>query len=246
MLSPRILALGRFAPEDFIIHVDESTRRIDLLTENTIDQLWKIKTEIAAHLGKNIYDGTLYRLNALRREDQTLSLDLGTLEYKTREGLLQSPGYYDLDEAYYGKSCYTEAAVKMSDDRYLMVELSGKSMNENRVDHLGGAMETTPSIETGSGIFHSLYKELEEEAHIAPEDIREAYLRCVYLGRKTSVGLYFEITLQISSAELLARSEGRENDPDIQSIKTFTRSEYKDLLLAHTTNKQLIAGILSI
>lgn len=246
MLTPRILVIGRFAPDDLLTRVSESTRRIDPLIENTIDQLWKAKTEGAARLGKNIYNGMLYRLNALRVEDQTLFLDLGTLEYKTREGLLQTPGHYGLDEAFYGKSCYTEAAVKTSDGRYLMVELSGKSMNDNRVDHLGGAMETTPKIETGKDIFHSLYKELEEEAHVTEADVLEAYLRCIYLGRKTSVGFYFEITLHVTSEELLTRSEGQKNDPGIKSLKTFTRSEYKDLLLTHTTNKQLIAGILSI
>ncbi len=44
-----------------------------------------------------------------------------------------------------------------------MVESSGKSMNPNTIDFLGGIMERYVNMKTGNDIFESLYKELREE-----------------------------------------------------------------------------------
>lgn len=246
MPIPRILALGRFHSRDLVTTTSESNRKINPLIEDQIENTWEAKVKRVNEQGKIIYNGLFYRLNSLKEENEKLFLDFGTIDYKTSDSLINIPEYFELPEPFYRKGCYTAATVKTSDDRYLMVELSGKSLNENTIDQLGGVMETDPRNETGDDVFQSLYKELEEEGHITEKDIQSAFLRAVFVARRTNVAFYFEVILNVSSDDLLARFESMKKDIDIKSLKSLSRQEYIDILLDHNANKQLMAQILSI
>lgn len=246
MLTPRVLVLGKFAPSDLAFTLSKSNRAIDPDIESQLDELWETKLKKAHEEGRTIYNGFSYRLNSFKEEFGKLQLDFGTIEYRIRDGLIDVPGFLDLPETYYRKGCYTSASVKTSDDHYLMVELSGKSMNMNMVDLLGGIMETELDFNTGEDVFRSLYKELEEEALISEQDIAESYLRSLYMERRTNICFYFEVKLNISSAEVLKRFRDASSDQDIKSIKVFDKTEYIAALQAHNPNKQLIVELLSL
>lgn len=243
---PKILTVGRFLPSDITITLNPSNRAIDPMIESQLEALWTAKLKRAKEEGRTIYNGLSYRLNAFQEEQGKLRLDFGKIEYKVRDGLIDVPGFLDLSEVYYRKGCYTTASVKTADGHYLMVELSGKSMNMNTTDLLGGIMETEPECKTGEDVFRSLYKELEEEALISESDIAESYLRSLYLERRTNICFYFEVQLTVSSGEILARFERLSADQDIAAVKSFTKEEYIMALQAHNANKQLIAELLSL
>ena len=243
---PRILVKGRFKPEDLRVSVSESTRKIEQSIENQLEDIWLEKVKMAKEKGKNCYNGISYRLNSLKKEGGTLFLDFGTLEYKVRDGLIDIPEYYDLPEDYYRKGCFTSASIKTSDGKYLMVELSGKSMNQNNIDLIGGIMETDISMTSGEDIFISLYKELEEEAGIETNEIKDISLHTIYLEQRTNIGLYFEIILNVSSEKLLERFKTNK-DIDIKSLCVYSKEEYLEVLKNHRSlNKRLTAELLSI
>lgn len=241
MINAQILAAGKFHFADLVVSVSESTRLIDTAIERQIEQLWQAKLKKAEENNQHIYNGLSYRLNTLRQEGNVLKLDFGVNDFKTVACLIEVPGYFELHPDYYRKSCHTLATVKTSDDKYIMVELSGKSMNVNSVDFLGGVMETNIPMTSGEAIFESLYAELAEEAAVQRADIKDSYLSLVYLNPKTSIGFYFEVTLNISAAALLERFTSEVSDADIHSLKAFSRSEYIDVLQKHNVNKQFIA-----
>ena len=244
---PRVLAVGKFYPEDLRVSVSESTRKIDAAIESQLEDVWEKKVRFAAKTGRTLYNGISYRLNYIRQEGATLFLDFGTLEFKVRDGLIGIPEYFELSEEYYRKGCFTSATVKTADGKYLIVELSGKSMNPNKTETLGGIMETTIGMESGSDVFKSNYAELEEEGCIKESEIKDSYLRAIYLEAKTNIGFYMEITLSISSTELLERFKNEGADTEIKSLLAFSKEEYIQHLKDHSSpNKQLTAELLDI
>jgi hypothetical protein len=247
MKLPEILALGKYSPNDLIVSVSESNRKIDPIIERKIDAIWEAKKKEADENGKICYNGLSYRLNSLKKVGDKISLDFGIIEYKIREGVKKIPQYFNLPEEFYGKGCYSMTTVKTSDNHYLMVELSGKSMNKHTIDLLGGIMETNIEAKTGADIFQSLFIELEEEACIDKSDIEKSYLRSVFLGINTNVCFYFEVGLNISSSELQNRFKTKNKDQDIKSLKDFSPDKYMQVLKNHESkNKQFILEILNI
>lgn len=246
MIKPKILASGRLKPEDLLVTVNKSNRKIDPVVEAQIDQLWQEKMQHAKTTNKHIYNGSLYRLNSLQYKGDKVQLELGICDFKTISCLLEIPGYFALGEPYYRNSCHTLATVKTTDNKFVMVELSGKSMNENNIDFLGGVMEANPEVKAGSDIFQCMYDELEEEAAISRNIINDIYLQLIYLNPKTSVGFYFEVILNISSIALLERFTAQGKDDDIKSLKVFSREEYIATLEEFNANKKFIATQVSL
>lgn len=247
MENPEILALGKYLPSDLAVSVSQSNRKIDPEIESKLEAIWEAKKKKADENGQVCYNGLSYRLNSLKKADNKIILDFGIFEYKARTGLIVIPEYFNLSEEFYHKGCFSSATVKTNDDRYIMVELSGKSMNLNDVDFLGGVMETTTEMKTGENIFQSLYFELEEEACISKNEISESYLRMIFLTQHTYVGFYFEVSLNVSSKELLNRFQKENKDIDIKLLKDFSRDDYIKVLKNHKSkNKQFIAGLLNI
>ena len=241
MKLPRILVSGAFSPEDVMVSVSETTRKIDPTIEGQLDALWEAKKKKADEEGKNCYNGISYRLNSIQEQDGKLVVDFGTFEYKVRDGLIAIPEYFELSAEYYRKGCFSMATVRTSDGLYVMAELSGKSMNENTVDLIGGIMETNIAFGSGKDIFRSFYDELEEEAGIKEGDIQECLLKAICLEVRTNVAFYFEVIVNVSSEELRKRFE-KNKDEDIRTLCFYTQEEYIDALECHRSpNKQFIA-----
>ena len=103
MKPVQVLALGKFRPEDLLVSVSESNRKISPAIEAQVDALWEATRERAASEGRVCYNGTSYRLNTLSVEGDTIKIDFGLLEYKAREALPSIPGYFDLSDEFYRK-----------------------------------------------------------------------------------------------------------------------------------------------
>lgn len=246
MNLPLLLAQGHFRPKELIVSVSESNREIDPNVEAQIEALWITKVMSAQAQGKTIYNGLSYRLNTLKQVDNNLHLDFGIFDFKTRECLVEAKGYEELSESYFRKGCHTQGTIRTIDGKYLLVELSGKSLNFNKVDFIGGIMETKPELKTGEDIFQSFLLELEEEACITQKDIADIYLNIIYLNIHTNIGFYFEVLLNISSEQLVARFNKEAKDQDIQSLKILTKDEYLATLRNINPNKAFIADHVGI
>ncbi len=246
-MEPKILAKGKFSPNDLSVSISPSSRKIDTFVESKIEEVWDKMVANEREKNQNLYNGISCRLNSLKQKEDKLLIDLGTFEYKIRDGLIAIPEYFNLPEEYWRKGCFTQATIKTSDDKYLMVELSGKSMNKNNIDFLGGVMEIPPEVKNGEDIFKSLYSELEEEGFITPIDITECFLKFIFITNTHNIGFYFEVGLNISSQKLTERYKNLNIEADIKSIKIFSRDEYLETLRTHKSpNKQFVANLVEI
>lgn len=243
MIIPRILVLGTFLPSDIKVRMAPSNRKVDPAIEGQLEKVWDALLMRAKQEGRLIYNGTSCRLNAYKQTKKGLELELATMEYKVRDGLIKIPEYFDLPEEYFRKGCYTAATVRTADDKYLMVRLSGKSMNMNGVDTLGGIMDADPEIKNGTDIFKALYKELSEEALISEKDINTRYLRALLMESQTNVGFYFEVTLHVTADDVISRQKDAVLDQEIASVESFTREQYINILQSQGENKRLLAAI---
>lgn len=246
MYPIKVLARGSFGPEDLLITRSSSNRRIDPIVEGQLDTLWEQKVRDAERTGKNLYNGISYRLNTLSEKRGKLAIDFGTFDYKTRDGLPDAQGYFALSDEYLRKGCYSIATIRTSDNRYLIVELSGKSMNPNKTELIGGIMELPIELQTGRDVFECFYVEMQEEAMIEKRDIEEIFLKMVYLTPTGNCGFYYEVILHTSANELLHRFAHASKDADIKRLMSYSRSEYLGLLKAHTETKKFLATVVEI
>lgn len=246
MELPKILVVGKFSPEDLLVSISESNRKIDIKTESQLEEIWQKKIKKAQEQGKNCYNGISYRLNDIQESGGKLVLNLGTFEYKVRDGLTEIPEYFNLPEEYWRKGCYSTASIKTSDGLYVMVKLSGKSMNRNVLELVGGIMETTIEMRSGGDIFQSFYDELLEETSASKEDIETCYLKAIYLEARTNVALYYEVILNVSSVKLIEKFKENKDD-DVKNLELYTKDKYiKELENHQSPNKSFIVKILDI
>ncbi len=238
MIKPKLLVTGNFTPGDLVVSVSPSNLVVLDSVKEDINQIWESTLQKAQEKNLNLYNGTSYRLNSLKQESGKVYLDFGIMDFKTRFGLREALPKIDFDETMYRNGCYVGATVKTSDDKYLMVKLSGKSMNRNSNDVLGGIMET--NIEMSSEyIFKVLHTELKEEAGVEELEIKNTTLKAIYQGMYTNIGFYLETELSISSDEILKRFKSN-SDVDVVGIEVYSYEQYLEVLKNHNENKGLI------
>jgi hypothetical protein len=243
MITPKLLVKGNFTFDNLIVSVSSSNLVLLDSVKNDIEKIWEKKLKEAKEKNLNLYNGETYRLNSLKEENGKVYLDFAILDFKTRFGLRRVLPKIDFDETMYRNGCYVGATVKTSDDKYLMVKLSGKSMNRNTNDVLGGVMET--NIEMNSEyIFNVLHTELQEEAGVEKSEIKNTILKGIYQGMYTNIGFYFETELSISSDEILRRFE-LNTDVDVAGIEVYSYREYLKVLKNHNENNGLIHDLVT-
>lgn len=247
MIAPKILLKGNFLPGDIVIEWnEESNRGIHLPIENQIETEWQKIVTHAKEKGFHIYNGRNCRLNDFRCVDGKLFLEMAPIEFRTRESLVRIPGYFSLSDVFFRKGIFCSANVETNDGKYVFVELTGKSLNLDRYEMLGGVLETEDFVDTQSiDIFECLYKEMLEEAGILKDHIETTFLKSMFLDRMTNIGFYFEAKLLISSQELQTIFESNVNDPDIENLFFVSKNDLKKQLLDMNENKQLIAHMIS-
>jgi hypothetical protein len=242
MIKPKLIVKGNFTPDDLVVSVSPSNLVILDSVKEDIEEIWKTKLKESEEKNLNLYNGDIYRLNSFKEENGKIYLDFGIMDFKTRFGLRKSLLKIDDDETIHHHGCYVGATVKTSDDKYLMVKLSGKSMNRNTNDVLGGVMET--NIEMNSEyIFNVLHAELYEEAGINKSEIENTILRAIYKSSTTSIAFYLETKLSISSDEVLKRFESN-TDVDVAEIEVYSYEDYLEVLRNHNENKRFFHDLI--
>jgi len=242
MIEPKILIQGKFNSDDITISVNPSTLVLSDLIKKDIETTWNNKIIEAKEKGLHLYNGTSYRLNSFKQENGKIYLDFGIMDFKIRYGLTKVLSGIDYDESLYRKGCYVGATVKTSDNKYLMITLSGKSMNKNGHDVLGGIMETNIDIDS-KYIFNVLYAELYEEAGIKKEEIKNTILSAVYLSSHGNIAFYLETELSVSSEDILERFSSN-IDIDVAGIEVYSYGEYLEILKNHSPNKRVMYALL--
>ena len=245
-IKPKVLLEGKLLPENISITVSESNLILTDEIEKRIKEIWEEKLVESRERGKEIFNGNSYRLNSWDYENKKLELDLAIFDYKHRLGLVTLIEQGEIDETKYVQGgCSVGATVKTSDDFYVLVKLSGKSMNNNTIEMLGGMAETETPFSGGNFLFDVLYQELEEEACVGKGDIESCWLRGFFSGTAAHYGFYFETRLNITAEEVAVKFADN-SDVDVDSLLFFTRQEYLAKLEIISQNKKLIKQLVTI
>ena len=237
---PYPLSIGHYVEQDFKIEVVEQEMELPEVIEEMIEQNWVEKTKLAQEKGQRMFNGFSYRVVSHNTEGNKIELDLALFDFRHRYGVICIAKESGVQIQHNGT--FVGSSVRTKDNYYVMVKLSGKSMNTNNYDLLGGMVETETDFTGSSFLFDVLYQEMQEEGGIERQDVKSCEMRMMYQGEYGHVGFYFETDLKITKADLESRFENN-SDQDIESLVFFNQEEYEQILESHNPNKQLILKV---
>ena len=239
----KALVTGKLTAKDISITVKKSNLNLTPEIESRVEEVWKDKLIESEKRGANIFNGVSYRMNSWSYNQRKLKLELSPYDYKHRLGLITMIKNGEISSYDYPHNgCFVGATVLTSDNLYIMIKLSGTSMNLNTLEMLGGMVETETQFSDQNFLFDVLYQELEEEAGIIKSDITQCYLESMFTGGTSHFGFYFNVVLNKSSSELQKRF-GHNQDTDIESLVFLSREDYLITLRNMSNNKRLIASL---
>jgi len=243
--TPYVLVDQALLPENISITLSHACVPLDQHTEQRITEVWTEKIIESKQRGKEIFNGTSYRVIKWSFNEGHLSLELGVFDYKHLLGIISliKAGELAATTDIQG-GCFVGATVCTADNQYVLVQLSGKSMNDNTYDMLGGIAETDVPLSTdGSYLFATLYKELEEEAGITQSDISDCQLRLFFAGTSAHYGFHFSVTISLTEKQLTKRFRSNA-DEDIAALCFFDKPAYIKKIESLSPNKKLFVELL--
>jgi 8-oxo-dGTP pyrophosphatase MutT (NUDIX family) len=228
MITPRILAHSTFRPEDIEVTMNKvSNRATTPEIEQQIDAHWEVFYAEAKAAGKNIWNGVTYRVNEFAvTEERKLKIEFAPNNFKTIQGLTGVDGYWSLPEEYWRKGGYVGSFVKTSDNYFVFVILSGRSLSRHKVNNVvGGVLDDEVPLGCGDDIYKTMYKELEEETAIPRSSVARCDLETIYYSPSTLVGFHFGISLLNTKEEVEARFKQHGGDDDIHDLLFVTEAD---------------------
>jgi 8-oxo-dGTP pyrophosphatase MutT (NUDIX family) len=145
----------------------ESTRITNARVESAIEAAW---AEACGRPGVRLFDGALCRFEGMRREGDSLTLDLSRTSYRIVVGTnFSHPEFADT----YGPSVMANpvgvSTALLTSDGWIMMGRRNASVAyyPNRVHPFAGSLEIEDQID----VFQNVRRELREELSLAPEMI---------------------------------------------------------------------------
>ncbi len=239
----KALYVGNLQPKDIKITVSDSNLILSPEIEQRIGEIWKEKLVESKNRGKEIFNGSSYRVNHWKLIENILSIQLASYDFKNRLGLSVMIRQAEISPADYNHGgCFVGATVVTADNKYVMVELSGKSMNNNTFEILGGMAETDIEMTSdGLYLFDALHQELLEEAGIQKSEISQEYLQLFFRGPNADYGFHFHVETALTEKVMIERFINN-TDVDIAALCFFNKKEYLEKLRGGSLNKILIAS----
>lgn len=164
-----------------------------------------------------------YRVNSLAVANGKLNVDFAPMDFKTREGVVRVPGYWQMPEEYWRKGVCVGAWVKTADDFYVFEVLSGTTASASRIQDkkigvIGGVMDEEVPLHSGADIYETMYKELEEETAIPRDAVARCMLEVVYMSPSTLIAFHFMIDLLDTKEEVAKRFARVGGDAEIKGL----------------------------
>lgn len=210
---------GRYV-ESQVTHVRlAATRRTTPEIEALIERTWNEKLTEAQQKGVLLYNGELSRLIQCRDMNGRLTVETGPGFYRDFVGtnLHNARAVLEYGEDCLANPCGVSSNVLTADGFIVVGRRNHRVAYHPGYQHpFGGAVEAEDR-EGGCNIFHAARRELIEELHVAPTEIRELIL--IGLVRDRFIlqpEFIFDAVLTLTLADLLARFDpaapGQEHD----------------------------------
>lgn len=232
MITPTVLFKENYLPDDLTIHQVPSSRKTDPDLETKIQQNWLQIEKEALEQGKKIWDSEIYRLEHFEiTKKARLTLHLSTIAFSTIQGMSKYiDGIALLGPEYYSKSIFANAIIHTSDNKFVIGQNSGITVNSHEYELIGGILsKSEQTIANGFDIFSAIHKELLEEVNILSEHIVESRLIGGILTHKSRVGLLFFIQLDLSESTVRALFREK-NDGELRDVMFFEKNALAEFL----------------
>ena len=167
------------------------------------DRIWTEAVEEGKSVGKDFYNGVLYRFVGYDEETQTVQL--GLMQYSDR--LLKSKISPDSIAEMFGRDHVMQHCVVnvilLTTDRRIAVGIKKNSVDlrPKKLAYIGGNLNANEvEVTKFEDIYTMMMKEIEEESSIVPEREKMDFVKLVVNGNWAS--FYFLYRLNLSSEEI--------------------------------------------
>ena len=217
MLS-KIIAKGPFLPENISLVTNPvSQRQTNPEIEEIISQTWNLLETKAKEQNQMLWNGESLRLDDLKEENGSLILYTSPTDYKTRTCLERNfVKVESLGLAYFSAGLAIGGFVETLDGFFVFNQRSSKSVEEYRVDFIGGVMDNVLAKD-GFDLLNHNYLEIEEEINVKLESIENISILGLILTNYGNVIIVTHAKLNLSFDEVNSLFE-QNNDGEVQNL----------------------------
>lgn len=219
MIKPKILATGRFSPEDIKIKFNrKSKRKIDPEIEETCKELWKEFYKKSKEEGKVIYDGTSYRLDRLNKKGKSLEIEISRMKFSTKKPLnIQIDKLEKYGFEYFPNTIAIGGPLHTKDNKFIFGEKSGNTVSLTNIDIIGGIAETETNLSKGKDLYKVVEKEMFEETNVSMKHLDSFQFLGIILSPWANIIFVIIPILKIKSQEVLKLFKDR-RDPELSKL----------------------------
>lgn len=232
MIESKILWQGTLFEKDInvkIITEEKSNRAKEKKIETEIlPRMWKEKVIEAKTKNQTLYDGTSYRLESFKYDNNKMNITVSPIKFSIRSSLKKLPELESLGEKYYSHGLSVGGFVVTNDGNFLFANKSDKSSSSLKIDIIGGVLEKIEPC-SGIGILNANKNELKEELNIDSSMIDEIKIIGIVRSHTTDIVIVTYTILNLSSEEVQNNFEKR-NDKELDSIEYVNELEVGEFL----------------
>ena len=217
-MEARIIAKGSFLPQNIeIVLSPKSKRQTTGDIEEIIAEAWlEIETK-AKNENQMLWNGEGLRLDNLKQENDKLILYTSPSDFKTHTCLGRNINKIEkLGMAYFSAGLIIGGFVETSDNYFIFIDRSTKSISRSRIDFIGGIMD---KVNAGNGLdllSHS-YQEIEEEINITQSQIESNTILGLVLCNSGNVIIVTSTKLKIKYEEVMEYFSHK-HDEEVQDL----------------------------
>jgi hypothetical protein len=212
-----------------LLEVDNDTQ-LPRDLEKLVDAKWQEMTRIASDNDQLLTNSYSYRLEDIYDYGSNAHMVLSKIDYKHRSGL-EKLARAEVDvQDYVSKGLAIGGFIKTSDDKFIFGVLSGKTFNDNKIDFIGGIVDTITL--NAQGLWQKFLDELEEETGVHGKFVEAGEYLGVLQGNEGNYILLCNCELSLSSKQVQEIFEEQHDQEmrDLDFVDTEDLQDYMNIL----------------
>lgn len=217
--------------DDIEVQLAPNSSRITLPElQAQVEQTWTRYTEESRRVGRNVWDGLLYRYEHCIFCDGRWRLTCSTIRAKDAISFRLIGGRSKYPPAVWSQNMFLGSLVRSRDGYALFGVPSGITTATRPFDLIGGVLSADEvQLTSGNDLVCIFQKELLEELNVEKDALTSIVLLGIVQTRTSSVGLVADARLSITYEEVQQRFNTR-NDGELRGVKAVPERELEACL----------------
>lgn len=228
-----------------IKRINSSSREINTELETKLKMVWENTLKKAKEEGARAWDSQMYRLENSEYSDNSLFLSISTIPYSIATSTTDyKKEIIALGEKYYTNGLFVSSLVKTKDNKFIFGNLSGNTINQNKIDLVGGVLsQDERQLESGNDLLEVLLTELTEEINVSRNEVSLSNVIGMIMTDKFQISIVFSTELNITSEKVKSKYE-LHNDNEFKELIFIDQDNLPNYLLALEGYKSKIPELL--